>query len=607
MLTKKERNAVMVPQKPKTAKPITSNGRLLSILGVFTLAFGVLIGRAVYLQTIKHDFLMEEAAKRFIRTVNLPASRGMITDRNGALLALNAPTESLYAIPSDMSVQPTKEQLQALSKLINVPVDTLQARLGQKKKGFVYLQRRLSEDVVKQVKALDIKGLAFQQESKRHYPTGELFAHVLGFVNIDNQGQEGLELSMNKQLEGQNGIKTVVRDRQGNIIDELNSPNNRMPQNGNNIILSLDQRIQTLAVSELEKAMAYHQAHAGSVVVLDARTGEVLALANSPTYNPNDPSKTEIANRRNRAVIDMIEPGSAMKPFPVAKGLDDGKINIHSVFNTNPYNIGPATVRDTHNYGSLNVEGIMQKSSNVGTSRISSRYSAEEMYHFYRSLGIGQRMHTGFPGETAGLLRPWKDWKPIEQATMSFGYGLQLSLLQLARAYTVLTTDGKLMPISFQKQEDMPEGEQIIKPSTAKSMRKIMISVTEPGGTGTAGAVDGFDVAAKTGTARKLVRVYGIDEKYLAETGIERKKVVRSYYASDKHMATFIGFAPAQNPRLIVAVNIDEPTVNGYYGGTVAGPVFKGVMTGSLNILGVPNTKPFKQTSSAVQTAQKKP
>ncbi len=597
----------MVPQQSKTIKPVTSNMRLLMVLGGFTAAFSILIGRAVYIHTVDHDFLMKEGAKRFVRTVSLPASRGMITDRNGALLALSAPTESLYAVPSDMDVQPTVEKLQALSQLINVPVDTLQARLGQKNKGFVYLQRRLPEEVVEQVKALDIKGLAFQQESKRHYPMGDLFSHVLGFVNIDGKGQEGLELSLDKQLQGQNGIKTVVRDNRGNIVDKLDSPNNRMPQNGRNVTLALDQRIQNVAVDELRKAMEHHQAKAGSVVVLDAQTGEVLALANSPSYDPNEPGKTESIYRRNRAITDMIEPGSAMKPFPVAKGLDDGKISIHSTFNTNPYKIGPATVRDTHNYGSLSVRGIMQKSSNVGTSRISSRYSAEEMYLFYKSLGIGQRMHTGFPGETAGLLRPWQKWKPIEQATMSFGYGLQLSLLQLARAYTVLTTDGKLMPVSFEKQEKAPEGEPILKPETAKNMRKIMVSVTETGGTGTAGAVDGFDVAAKTGTARKLVRVLGVDQEYLAKTGIERQKVIRSYYADNKHMATFIGFAPAEKPRVIVAVNIDEPTVNGYYGGVVAGPVFKGVMAGSLNVLGIPNTKPLKEIPPAVQTAQNKP
>ena len=585
MLLKKNHKPVMVPQQSKVKKPVTSNMRLLIVLGGFTAAFAILIGRAVYIHTVSHEFLMKEGAKRFVRTVKLPASRGMIMDRNGAVLALSAPTEALYAVPSDMEVQPSIDKLQTLSRLINVPVDTLQAKLGQHNKNFVYLQRQLSEETADQVRALDIKGLAFEQESKRHYPMGNLFSHVLGFVNIDSVGIDGLERKLNSQLQGKNGAKVVMRDKDGNIIDQVNSPNNRMPQNGRNITLSLDQRIQTLAAEELEKAMVYHQAKAGSVVVLDGRTGELLAMVNSPSYDSNEPTKSEMANRRNRAVTDMIEPGSAMKPFPIAKGLDDGKVNVNQSFNTNPYQIGTNVVKDTHNYGSLTVRGIMQKSSNVGTVRISARYMPEEIHQFYRSVGFGRNPQAGLQGEISGLLRPWQKWKPIDQATMSYGYGIQMSLLQLARAYTIFSTDGQLMPVSIEKLDKAPEGEQVIQPATAKTMRKIMMSVTEPGGTGLAGAVDGFDVAAKTGTAQKLVD---------------------GSYVNTKHTATFVGFAPAENPRVIVAVNIDEPTVNGYYGGIVAGPVFKGVMAGSLNILGAPNTKPLKE-KAVVQTAQNQP
>ncbi len=583
MLIKNEYKPQMLPKQPKAKKPVSTNGRIAFVLGGLALAFAALVGRGVYLQTTQHEFLKNQGDQRFVRTVALPASRGTITDRNGATLALSAPTESLYAVPSGMDIQPTAEQLERLSALIGVPVATIEERLAKKDKDFIYLKRQLSKETADKVAALGIKGLAFQQETKRHYPMGNLFAHVIGFTNIDGKGQEGLELAREDDLRGENGAKVVLRDNKGNIVDSLDSPRNRDPQNGRDMVMSLDQRIQALAYDELNKAIAHHRAKAGSAVVLDAQTGEILALVNSPAYDPNNPGGADSEQRRNRAVTDMIEPGSAMKPFPIAKALDEGKASVNSRFNTLPFKIGPATVRDTHVYPSLDVRGIMQKSSNVGTSKLSAMFKPEEMHAFYQSLGIGRRMHSGFPGETPGMLRKWQNWKPIEQATMSFGYGLQMSLLQLARAYTVITSDGELLPVSFEKQEAPPKGEQIIKPETARAVRNIMISVTEKGGTGTMGAVDGFDVGAKTGTARKLVN---------------------GRYASDKHVATFIGFAPAEKPRVIVAVSVDEPSANGYYGGVVAGPVFKGIMGGSLNILGVSPTKPLKETPT-IQTAKR--
>lgn len=583
MLIKNEYKPKMLPKQQKGKKPVTTNGRIAIVLLGLGLAFTALVGRGIYLQTSQHDFLKNQGDQRFVRTLALPASRGTISDRNGATLALSAPTESLYAVPSGMDAMPERDKLEALAALIDMPVATIEERLSRKDKDFIYLKRQLSKETADKVAALGIKGLAFQKESKRHYPMGNLFAHVIGFTNIDGKGQEGLELAREDDLHGEDGAKVVLRDNKGNIVDSLDSPRNREPKNGHDMVMSLDQRIQTLAYDELNKAIAYHRAKAGSVVVLDAQTGEILALVNSPAYDPNLPGQADSEQRRNRAVTDMIEPGSAMKPFPIAKALDSGKVSVNTWFNTNPYKIGPATVRDTHVYPSLDVRGIMQKSSNVGTSKLSAMFKPEEMHAFYSSLGVGQRMHSGFPGETAGSLRKWQNWRPIEQATMSFGYGLQLSLLQLARAYTVLTSDGKLLPVSFEKQVAPPKGEQIIKPETAAAVRKIMVSVTEKGGTGTAGAVDGFDVAAKTGTARKLVN---------------------GRYVDNKHMGTFIGFAPAMNPRVIVAVNIDEPSVNGYYGGVVAGPVFKNIMAGSLNILGVPPTKPLKEIP-VVQAAVK--
>ncbi|MBS0038824.1 penicillin-binding protein 2 [Neisseria sp. Marseille-Q1983] len=579
MLIKSEYKPRMLPKEEQVKKPMTSNGRISFVLMAMAVLFAGLIARGLYLQTVTYEFLKEQGDNRIVRTQTLPATRGTVSDRNGAVLALSAPTESLFAVPKDMKEMPSAAQLERLSELVDVPVDVLRNKLEQKGKSFIWIKRQLDPKVAEEVKALGLENFVFEKELKRHYPMGNLFAHVIGFTDIDGKGQEGLELSLEDSLHGEDGAEVVLRDREGNIVDSLDSPRNKAPQNGKDIILSLDQRIQTLAYEELNKAVEYHQAKAGTVVVLDARTGEILALVNTPAYEPNKPGQADSEQRRNRAVTDMIEPGSAMKPFTIAKALDSGKVDATDTFNTLPYKIGPATVQDTHVYPTLDVRGIMQKSSNVGTSKLSAMFTPKEMYDFYHDLGVGVRMHSGFPGETAGLLRSWRRWQKIEQATMSFGYGLQLSLLQLARAYTVLTHDGELLPVSFEKQAVAPKGKRVIKASTAKKVRELMVSVTEPGGTGTAGAVDGFDVGAKTGTARKLVN---------------------GRYVDNKHVATFIGFAPAKNPRVIVAVTIDEPTANGYYGGVVTGPPFKKIMGGSLNILGVSPTKPL--TAAAVKT-----
>ena len=577
MLIKSEYKPRMLSKEEQVKKPLTSDGRISFVLLAMAVLFAGLIVRGLYLQTVTYNFLKDQGDNQIVRTQVLPATRGTIEDRNGAVLALSAPTESLYAVPKDMEEMPTAAQLEHLSELIDVPVDVLRSKLDQKNKSFIWIKRQLDHKLAEEVEALGLKHFAFQKELKRHYPMGNLFAHVIGFTDIDGKGQEGLELSLEDSLHAGEGAEVVLRDREGNIVDSLDSPRNKAPQNGKDIILSLDQRIQTLAYEELNKAVEYHQAKAGTVVVLDARTGEILALANTPAYDPNRPGRADSEQRRNRAVTDMIEPGSAMKPFTIAKALDSGKVDATDTFNTLPYKIGPAPVQDTHVYPTLDVRGIMQKSSNVGTSKLSAMFTPKEMYDFYHDLGVGVRMHSGFPGETAGLLRSWRRWQKIEQATMSFGYGLQLSLLQLARAYTVLTHDGELLPVSFEKQAVAPKGKRVIKASTAKKVRELMVSVTEAGGTGTAGAVDGFDVGAKTGTARKLVN---------------------GRYVDNKHVGTFIGFAPAKNPRVIVAVTIDEPTANGYYGGVVAGPVFKEVMSGSLNILGVSPTKPLSNTAT---------
>lgn len=577
MLIKNEYKPQMLIKNDKKKKPTSKKSRLGLVLFCFMAFYAAVALRGVYLQTEKQEFLQEQGNQRFVRTIPLYASRGLITDRNGTAVAISAPTQSLYASPRSMEHLPTAEQLSKLSVLTGLSVEYLDEKLNQKNKDFVYIKRHLPKEVSDQVAALGLKGFGFQQESKRHYPMGNVFSHVIGFANIDGQGQEGLELSQNKLLLGKDGGKVVLRDNKGNIVDSIDSPRNQAPIDGQNMVLSMDQRIQSLAYDSLEKAVLHHQAKSGSAVILDAKTGEILALTNYPSFDSNNPAKANVEYRRNRAVTDMIEPGSIMKPFPIAKALDAGKVRANTVLNTAPYMIGPARVKDTHDYGSLTVEGVMQKSSNVGSSKLSAMFSPEEMYDYYSQVGFGQQMHSGFPGESKGLLRHWKGWRPIEQATMSYGYGLQMSLLQLARGYTIFTTNGQLLPVSFKRLDAAPVGDQVISPETAKVIRQIMVSVTEKGGTGTRGAVDGYDVAAKSGTARKLVG---------------------GRYVANKHTGLFAGFAPAMDPRIIVAVMIDEPTANGYYGGVVAGPLFGEIMNGSLSILGVAPTKEFKKTDN---------
>lgn len=567
----------MLPQKPTRSQPIISNARLVCVVAFMLLGFIYLLASGIYLHTEKQDYLNKQSKNRIITKQSVPAMRGTIMDRNGNALAINAPIDSLYAVPSGIDFSGISEQkLIKLAKILGIQEQVLIDKMTKKDSrgrllGFVYLKRHITPKMRQQIEQLEINGLAFLQESKRHYPLGAMFAHVVGFTNIDGKGQEGLELTRNKSLQGHDGVQRAIRDNHGRIIEAYDSPENREVINGENMTLSLDQRIQSLAYDELHKAVAFHRAKAGSAVVLDAKTGEILALVNAPDYDPNQPKNASANTKRNRAVTDGLEPGSAMKPFVVAKAIDEGKISPTAWIDTNSYFIGKSPVQDTHLYPSLDVRGIIQKSSNVGTSKIALKLAPEEMYNFYRAVGFGRAMHTGFPGETSGYLRHWKSWKPIEQATMSFGYGLRVSLLQLARGYTIFTNDGKLLPVSFMKQEKAPAGVPVIQPKTAKILRDMMVSVTEKGGTGTMGAVDGFDVAAKTGTAKK----------------IENKRY------TDKYIATFVGFAPAQNPRVIVAVTIDEPTTNGYYGGTVSGPVFRSIMQGSLNILGVSPTKPL--------------
>lgn len=532
------------------------------------LLFVMLLARGLYIQLFSQDFLQNQGDARFRRVLKLEAIRGQITDRNGAPLAISAQVKSIWASPADMEKLPA-EQIEALAKLLELSPETVTTKLADKKKEFVYLKRQISPEQADKILALAIPGIASQSEYKRFYPSGESFAHIIGFTGIDGVGQEGLELARDRMLAGKPGSRVVLKDRRGHIVDDLAAV--EQPRDGQALVLSMDQRLQYLAYRELKAVVDANKAKAGSVVVLDAQTGEILALVNMPTYNPNIRNNINPESRRNRAVVDLFEAGSAMKPMPVAKALDAGKVTPMTVMNTQSYMIGPAVVRDTHNYPSLSVTGIIQKSSNVGSSKLSLMFSPQEMWTFYDEMGFGRSAHSGFPGESNGHLRNWKNWRPIEQATMSFGYGVSMSLLQLARAYTIFTTDGQLLPVTFVKQNAPLPGKRMISARTAQQMREMMTTVTQQGGTGVRAQVLGYNVGGKSGTVRKL------------EKGV---------YQSNKHIGIFVGFAPATYPRLIVAVMIDEPSAGAYYGGSVAGPAFAQIMAGGLRILGVPPDSP---------------
>ncbi|KZE24945.1 peptidoglycan synthetase FtsI [Crenobacter luteus] len=551
---------------------IMAPGRVRFVLWSLGALFFLLIVRALYLQTVQQDFLQNQGEARFRRTLVLEANRGVITDRNGQPLAISTPVQSIWASPEDMPPVPP-DKLAALARLLEMPVGDVAAKLADKKREFVFLKRQISPELAAEVMALGIPGVARQQEFRRYYPAGEVMAHVVGFTGVDGRGQEGLELAREKMLAGKNGSRVVLKDRRGHIIEDLAAI--ERPRDGQTLTLSIDQRIQYLAFRELRNAVELNKARAGGVVVLDGKTGEVLALANYPSYNPNNRSALEPEMRRNRAVVDLFEPGSTMKPFPVSMAIEAGKVRPDTWMDTKPYMIGPATVRDSHPKPAMTVTEVIQKSSNVGSSKMALMFAPEQMWTFYDQLGFGRSTRSGFPGEASGRLRNWQGWRPIEQATMSFGYGVSVSLIQLARAYTIFTNDGGLLPVSFTRLASPLPARPVLKPDTARKMREMMMSVTQEGGTAVRAQVLGYHVAGKTGTSRKL------------EGG---------RYAANKHIGLFVGFAPATAPRLIVAVMIDEPRGGSYYGGTVAGPAFSAITAGSLRILGVKPDAPSNNT-----------
>ena len=537
---------------------------LLSLM----LCFLVLIGEAAYLQGFRNNFLQQKGDARYSRMLFLPAHRGMITDRNGEALAISTPVESVWASPADVTLSP--DQIKQLAQLLNTRPSEISRKLENSDREFSYLKRRMPPEEAGRVMQLDIPGIFLQREYRRFYPAGDVAAHVIGFTGIEDKGQEGLELTYENWLSGKPGSRRVIKDRQGHIIEDQQAV--KVPQDGHDLALSIDRKIQYLAHRELTKAVIENKARAGSIIVLDARTGEVLAMANQPTYNPNNPENIS-GRSRNRAIVDTFEPGSTLKPFTAAAVLEAGTFRPDTLINTNPgsITIGSATIHDAHPAGVLDVAHVIQKSSNVGAAKMALSLKPQVMWAMFNQMGFGSPVHVSFPGEASGRLRPWQHWQPIEQATMAYGHGISVSLLQLARAYTVFANEGELKPISLIRLKETPIGQHVISAQTANDVRAMLELVVQAGGTAPKAQVTGYRIAGKTGTAHKLIN---------------------GVYAEDRYVASFIGMAPASNPRLIIAVMIDEPSNGQYYGGAVAAPVFSTVMGDALRMLAIPQDAP---------------
>ncbi|MEE9580638.1 MAG: penicillin-binding protein 2, partial [Nitrosomonadaceae bacterium] len=534
------------------------------------LGFLGLVVRAIYLQGMHNDFLQQKGESRYSRVIEISAHRGMITDRHGEPLAISTPVESVWASPHDMDATPG--QLKKLANLIRMDVVEVRKRISDQKRDFVYLRRHLPPDITAKVVELNIPGIFLKREFRRYYPTGELTAHMLGFTDIDDNGQEGIELGWQDTLAGKPGSRRVIKDRKGRIVEDVESI--LEPKPGQDIALSIDSKIQYLAYRELKQAMEINKAKAGEIVVLDTQTGEVLALANLPTFNPNNRIKTNSGRARNRVLTDVFEPGSTLKPFTVAAALEAGGIKPDTIFQTAPgtLTIGKATISDSHREGPLTVEQVIQKSSNVGSAKIALTLSPQTLWETFSRSGFGASTGSGFPGEVNGKLRPYQTWRPIEQATMSYGHGIAVNLLQLARAYTLFSEEGKLKPVSLLKINTPAVGKQVISRDTALAVSKMLEMVVRPGGTAPLAQISGYRVAGKTGTSHKIEG---------------------NGYAKDRYIATFVGYAPVSKPRLIIAVMLDEPSAGRYYGGTVAAPVFSRVMVSALRILNVPHDAPI--------------
>ena len=546
---------------------------VVALLGVGSC---VLVGRALYVQVLGNDFFLRQGEVRYARTLQLTASRGRIIDRNGILLAASVPAPSIWAIPKDLEADaPARARL---AKLLGMTPKELEARLADNP-NFVWLRRQVDEPLAKAVEGLNIAGVYQVREYKRHYPEGEAAAHVVGFTDVEDRGQEGVELAFQNDLAGRNGSRRVIKDRLGRVVEDIGE--SVAPVDGRDVELSIDSKVQFFAYQRVREAVQKHKAKAGSVVVLDAQSGEVLALANYPSFAPGDRRAIAAQQVRNRALTDIFEPGSTMKPFIVAWALETGRVSPKTVIQTAPgrLQITGSTISDAHPHGPLTVAEVIQKSSNVGTVKMAMQMRPEEMHGLFSQAGFGQKPQLGFPGAVTGRLRPWKTWKPIEQATMAYGYGISTSLFQLARAYTVFAHDGELMPISLVKRSDAAlgasrriNGIRVVSPKTAQSVRSMLQMAAGEGGTAPKAQTVGYSVGGKTGTAHKQ----------------EGKGYSRKY------RAWFVGMAPIADPRIIVAVMVDEPSAGSYYGGVVAAPVFSEVVQQTLRSMGVAPDLPVR-------------
>jgi cell division protein FtsI (penicillin-binding protein 3) len=541
--------------------------RLLFVKGVLLVGVAALVWRMGDLNLNQREFLQGQGDARYLRTVAIPAHRGMITDRNGEPLAISTPVKSVWANPQELSQ--AREAWPKLAGLLEIPVHDLEQLLTRRKdREFVYLRRRVRPELADKVMALRVPGVALQPETRRYYPTGEVTAHVVGFTNVDDVGQEGIELMMNQRLRGTPGSKRVLKDRLGRIVENVESISE--PRAGDDLQLSLDRRVQYLAYRELKAAVQRHHAKAGSAVVLDVTTGEVLAMVNQPAYNPNNRSDLSSARFRNRAVTDVFEPGSTMKPFTISAALESGRFRPTTPIDTSPgrLRLGGFTIRDSHDYGRIDVSTVIQKSSNVGASRIALALEPRRLWDMLSRFGFGYDTGSGFPGEAAGMLAAYQDWGEVRRATISYGYGLSVTPLQLARAYAILAADGLQRPLSFFKldRENLPAGRQVLEPRVARQVRAMLERVVQRGGTGTRAAVAGYRVAGKTGTVRKASP---------------------SGYTEENYLSVFAGMAPASRPRLAMVVVVDRPDDGEYYGGVIAAPVFSRVMEGALRLLDV--------------------
>ena len=540
--------------------------RRVVVLGMFGLVVCVLVWRAFDLQILRKEFLRDHGDARSVRVVNVPAHRGMIIDRNGEPLAISTPVYSIWTIPGELLQ--SGSDITTLAKHLKTKPNELKSLLTERKgRQFVYLKRHVNPEVHANIMALELPGVYEQREYRRYYPAGEVTAHIVGFTNVDDQGQEGLELAYNEWLKGKDGKKRVLKDRLGRVIQNIESI--EPSANGNELQLSIDRRIQYLAYRELKSAVLQHKARSGSLVMLNAKTGEVVAMVNQPSYNPNNRSGLKSDHFRNRTVTDVFEPGSTMKPFTILAGLESGQYDIASIINTAPgyYKVGTHFIRDIKNYGELDVPSIIQKSSNVGASKIALSLEPDYFWKTLSKVGFGHPTGSGYPGESSGRLDGYNNWSEVELATLSFGYGISVTALQLAQAYSVIAADGLLLPISFSKVSGSITAKRVFNKSVVTQLRTMMEAVVKPGGTGRLASVVGYRVAGKTGTVHKSTR---------------------GGYAEDRYLSIFAGMAPASDPNLVMVVMVDEPKQGQYYGGQVAAPVFSRVMDGALRLLNVP-------------------